>query len=322
MAVCLLAILYPVLRCLGTERCNEAPYGGFDSRLSVVPLGQVPIEGNQVVGFEVIRDKPVVAFPHRLLAVTPKGVVSWTSMDEVTRIATDDKARVLIQTSKGIASTGQGNSFESVATLNNAIHGELFDSGNTNVLSLVGGSSARPTFVSVRPNGTIGSSLELQDPVRAVSWGTQGLSLIAGFTLMEWPTGSSKISLLGADKGFAHAEDTCLLGPDRVVVALPNVVAVVSKETTSIIVNMSARVRCAGDTLYLLDLKTGIIAKATGADKLGHKDANAQYARDLIANLPQSVTERDPRLLEAARFLGCKQVLELLGNRLPPVGHP
>lgn len=316
VAMCLVAVLCPVPLSLATERCNEAPYGGFDGRLSVVPIGEVPIQGNHVVGFEVVRDKPVVAFPHELLAVTPKGIVSWTSLDEVMHIAADDKARVLIQSSKGITSTGQGKSVESVATLTDAIHGELFDSGNTNVLSLVGGDSANPTFVSIRPNGTNGSSLELHDPVRAVSWGSQGLSLVAGFALMEWPTGSSKISLLGADKGFAQAQDTCLLGPDRVVVALPNVVAVVSKETSSIIVNMSARVRCAGDTLYLLDLKTGIVAKATGADKLGYKDADVKYAKDLISNLSQGVTERDPKFLEAARFLGCKQARELAGARL------
>src|SRR5216684_802205 len=86
VAIGLVSVLYPVLRGLGAERCNEAPYGGFDSRLSVVAIGLVPIEGNPVIGFEVIRDKPVVAFPHRLLALTPKGVVSWTSLDEVTHI--------------------------------------------------------------------------------------------------------------------------------------------------------------------------------------------------------------------------------------------
>jgi hypothetical protein len=321
--ICLLAVLCPVLCGLETERCNEAPYGGFDGRLSVVPIGKVPIQGDHVVGFEVVGDKPVVAFPHRLLAVTPKGLVSWTSLDEVAHVAADDKARVLIQTNKGISSAGRGQSLEPVTALTNANHGEIFDSGNINVLSLVKGSSANPTFVSIRPNGTSGSSLELHDPVRAVSWGTQGLSLIAGYALMEWPTGSSKISLLGADTGFAQAQDTCLLGPDRIVVALPNLVAVVSKETTSIIVNMSARVRCAADTLYLLDLKTGIIARATGADKLGYKDANVKYARDIISTLPHGVTERNPNFLEAARLLGCKQARELVGNRLltRPVPH-
>jgi hypothetical protein len=315
VTIFLLAAFYTVLRGR-TETCSEAPYGGFDGRLLVVPLAEVPIQGNQVVGFEVIREKPVVALPHRLLAVTPKGVVSWTLLDKVMHIATDEKARVLIQTDKGIATTGKGKSFESLATLTGAIHGELFDSGNINVLSLVGGNSASPTFFSIRPDGTSGSSLELHDPVRAVSWDTQGLSLIAGYALMEWPTGSSKISLLGADKGFGQAQDTCLLGRDRVVVALPNVVAVVSRETTSVIVKMSARVRCAGDTLYLVDLKTGIIARATGADKLGHKDADIRYATSLISNLPQRVTERDPKFLEAARFLGCKQARNLAGTRL------
>ena len=91
----------------------------------------------------------------------------------------------------------------------------------------------------------------------------------------------------------------------------------VSRETTSVLVNMSARIRCAGDTLYLLDLKTGVIAKATGADKLGHKDAgDAQYARDLISNLPQNVTERNPKFLEAARLLGCRQARELAKKRI------
>jgi hypothetical protein len=314
--LCLLVVLVSVLRGMGTERCDEIPYGGFDGRLSVVPVGEIPVPGNHVIGFEIVHDKPVVAFPHRLLAITPKGIVSWTSLDRVTHIATDDHARVLVQTTKGIASAGNGLSLEPVATLIDAARGDLYDSGNTNVLSLVGPDSANPTFVSIRPNGRIGSSLELHDPVRAISWGTEGLSLIAGYALMEWPTGSSKISLLGADKGFGKAQDTCLLGPGRVVVALPNVVVMVSRETTSVLVNMSARIRCAGDTLYLLDLKTGVIAKATGADKLGHKDADAQYARDLISNLPQNVTERNPKFLEASRLLGCRQARELAKKRI------
>ena len=40
--LCLLVVLLSSFAGMGTKRCDEIPYGGFDGRLSVVPVERFP----------------------------------------------------------------------------------------------------------------------------------------------------------------------------------------------------------------------------------------------------------------------------------------
>lgn len=301
--------------------CEGHPYGGFDGRLTVTILGRVPMENSAFVGFEVIHNQPVVAFPHRVLAMTPKSILSWASVDNVRNIAADAENRLLVQTDKTILTPGSGNVFVSVDSLAKAVHGELLDSGNSNVLSLSKSGPETWTLTAERSNGTEGSSLQLHDAVKAVSWNENGLSLIAGGTLVTWPVGTVKMSVLGSDTGFAEAQDSCLAAPDRAVVALRNIVVLITRDTAAVVVSMAARVRCSGDSVHLLDTRTGVIARVTGLERIGHKLADREYARSLIS-LAAGPTEKNPTFLEAARILGCTGARALAEKRLTrPVSH-
>jgi hypothetical protein len=297
------------------DHCNEQLFGGFDGRLTVEPIGQAPIKGDTVLGFEVIREVPIVALPHRIIALSKADTLAWTSLDKVSHIAVDGNEKLFVQTTKAIL-TPHGKSLASMNDLGKVVGGELFNSGNPNALSLTKDQPGRWTITGIRPDASLGSSLQLQDPVRALSWNKVGLSLVAGSTLMVVPEGTAKLSFLGADRGFEKAQDTCLVGPDRAVIALPNTVLLITRKTATLLVSMSARVRCAGDTLYLLDLRSGIVAKVSGLDQLGDKDSDEQYAKALISALPKGTAENNAKFLEAARILGCTRAREVAGGRL------
>lgn len=297
-----------------SDHCNERLFGNFDGRLIVAPLGELSIKGDTVLGFEIIREKPVVALQHRILAVTQSGTLGWTSLDKITGIAEDGNERLLVQTAKAIL-TPSHKTFDTVGGLDKAIAGELFDSGNDNLLTLAQDGPERWTITAIRPDTSHGSTLQLQNTVRALSWNKNGLSLIAGDVLMVAPVGSSP-AFLSADKGLEKAQDTCLAGPDRAVVALPNTVVLITRETAVLIVSMSARVRCSGDTLYLLDQRTGIVVKVSGLDRIGHRDLDQQYAKALIMSLPSNTLEDNPTFLEAARIIGCTRARQMAGARV------
>jgi hypothetical protein len=65
------------------DHYNEELFGGFDGRLAVTPIGQAAIKGDTVLGFEVIRDVPIVALPHRVIAISNADARTWTSLDRV-----------------------------------------------------------------------------------------------------------------------------------------------------------------------------------------------------------------------------------------------
>jgi hypothetical protein len=291
-------------------------FDGFDSRLTITPIGEFSIKSDAVVGFEVVHDRPVVALPHRVLALTKSGTLGWTSLDKVNAIAVDGNDRLLVQTTKAVLTPGQSKAFAAVGDLSKVARGELYDSGNPNMLSLTKENSGRSTITAIRPNADEGSSLQLENAVRALSWNPSGMSMIVGNALLVSPAGTSKPSLLAADKGFEKAQDSCLAGQDRAVVAMPDMVVLITKETATLIVGISARVRCNGDTLYLLDLRTGVVAKVTGLDKIGHKSADEDYAKSLLLSLPPHTPENDPKFLEAARIIGCTRAQSIVGPKV------
>src|ERR1700674_5414034 len=109
--------------------CNEQLFTGFDSRLTVSPLGQVPLTGERAVGFEVIKDKAVVACRHHVLALTKTGMLKWISPDRILSIAVDGNGRLLVQTTKGILTPTRGQEFEPLPELTRAVPGTILDSG-------------------------------------------------------------------------------------------------------------------------------------------------------------------------------------------------
>jgi hypothetical protein len=56
---------------------------GFDSRLQVELIGRIPVQHERAVGFEIIKGKPLVAYPHRLLGVEADKVVSIPWLDPI-----------------------------------------------------------------------------------------------------------------------------------------------------------------------------------------------------------------------------------------------
>jgi hypothetical protein len=285
--------------------CSNTVYLGFDSRLKPDLIGRLPPTKEQVQGFEIVRGKPVVVFPDLLVAFRSDKSVSLTPPATILGITTDATDRVRLQTASGIEVL-QDSGFEPDSKLTSTVTGHLSNSGNTVFLETMEQDS-QVHLVAMRADGTALPIANIKGELRAVSWNDLGLAVIVNDSLYVWEAGASQLVLLKTDTGFRAARNVCLVGPRRAVVALPNVVVLVTDDTQTPIVGFTARCSWTHGILYLLDERGGLIWTVTGLEQLGTKSADHAYALTLLNQLPSDADENAPRFLEAARILGCEE---------------
>jgi hypothetical protein len=263
-----------------------------------------------IQGFEIANGKPVVAFPHRLVAVGKEEVVTVPSLDPINGIAVDGAGRLRLQYAHRIGIVG-GSQIDNDATLTPDVSGRLVDSGNP--LFLETRTEERSVrFIARRPDGKPLPLMTVQGQFHLASWNSLGLATVVGDDLLVWPARSKKVVCLASDIGLRSAVDACMVGPDRAVVALPHVVLLISGKTRLVLVGFSARCRWDKGVLYLLDQRHGMIWTVRGLEKLGNPENDTAYATELIKTVPKEAQEDDSRVLEAARIIGCNKARALL----------
>jgi hypothetical protein len=77
--------------------CTDSLYRGFDTRLNAVPIGRLPAGREQVVGFEIVHGKPIVAFSHRLLGFEKRRRISVFVEQEIEDLAVDNSGKLFVQ---------------------------------------------------------------------------------------------------------------------------------------------------------------------------------------------------------------------------------
>src|SRR5882672_4708055 len=115
--------------------CADSLYRGFDSRLSVVSVGRLPAGKEQVVGFEIVHGKPIVAFPHRLIGIENRKQLSVFVEQEIEALAVNDSGSLFVQQ---LPETGSGPltiarvdaQFRPDPTLNGRVTGNIYNSGS------------------------------------------------------------------------------------------------------------------------------------------------------------------------------------------------
>jgi hypothetical protein len=302
--------IFPVLLALGPlafellGSCSRSVYLGFDSRLKPELIGRFPPTKEGVEGFEIVRGKPLVAFPHLLLAYRSDKAVSVIPSDTVLGVTVDAAGHIRLQTGHGIQLLNNAG-FEPDTKLSSAVTGQLSNSGNKVFLDATMKDSM-VHLVARREDGAALPVANMKGNLRAVSWDEIGLAAVINDSLYVWEAGASQLIRLKSDMSFRAARSVCLVGPERAVVALPNVVVLVTEDAQTPIVGITARCDWAQDALYLLDERAGLIWTVTGLEQLGKKSVDQSYALALLSKLPANVDEKNPRFLEAARILGCE----------------
>jgi hypothetical protein len=294
-----------------SQKCEQHPYSGLDSRLKADIVGIVPELKEPVVGFELINHRPVVALPDQVLSMGQKKVARMT-VTSVRGISADDQGHLLIQTDAGIQTTEDFGT--QTIGLRKAIRGRLYDSGSSLFLEVRSRGNI-VQFVARRRDGqgfVIGS---FKGPFAAASWNTLGLAAIVGDSIYIWQAGSRKIVRLMTDQGLRSARDVVLVGPERAMLTLKAMAVLVTPETVLVIAGMSsARCRFEGGVLYLVDGHTGLIWSLKGLDQLGTKASDRSHAIDLLKTISTPIDESSARFLEAARILGCDGARKEIAN--------
>lgn len=310
------------------DPCARPPFQGFDSRLQIQYLGRVPITSEPIVGFELLNGRPIVAYPHSVIAIDHRHALQYRTPEQIVAIAADAAGALWLQTAPGLGQAAPGLFLlqkagfvrdSNLTVLENSV---FYDSGNPAFLELARGSESAKLFVVRRQDGVKAYLAPVRGTIHAISWNQAGLAAVVEAGVYVWRAGSNDLVRLGLDTGFSKARDVTLVGPERAVLALQNYVVLISRSGQTVVVGFKARCRFMDGVLYLLDERGGFLWALRGIEKLGHSDSDKDYARHLIQSNPGNATETSSRYLEAVRLVGCTQAKELRAEILKNGGPP
>lgn len=294
-------------------KCQQQIYAAPDGRLKPHVIGRVPKSEEPIVGFEIIRGKPLVAFPHQLVVFTDKSINELAVPERVKGISFNENSRLVLQTTTGFL-TFEDTGLLPDKTLISKVQGRLYGSGNQ-VLVEVRSRQGVLQFVARNQTGSPFLIASLKGTLRAASWNDIGLAAVVGDSLYVWQAGAKNIVRLVTDQGLNAARDVVLVGLNRAVVTLRSTVVLITDETMAVLIGMHlARCRFQQRALYLLDGQSGLIWSLEGLDQLGSRKGDWAYAADLLKQLPRNTDEGAVKFQEAARILGCARAREELAN--------
>lgn len=291
------------------EECTPVGFRGFDSRLKSRPVAAFPPASGQVLGFEVLDNKFLLLFSHRLLVTDGEHSAAVPSIHTLRSLMVDAAREVRVQTPSQVLRLGRA-AWEVDPEFTRDQRGKLSNSGHALTADILATPHEAKAFLR-RPPALEVPLFRSSAPLRCASWGPQGLAAVAGQSALALASGSDSLRTLAVDPGFAFARDTCLIGPGRMVVSLENVVVLVTSETVTVLAAMSARCRFAQGGLYLLESSTGTIWRLDGLERIGGRKANLEHARELIALSSSGSPKGQAALGEAARLVGCRGVDEI-----------
>jgi hypothetical protein len=290
--------------------CIDTVYRGFDSRLHVDVSGKVPLGDDPVVGFEVLRGRPLVAFKRRVVAVDGTERVALPSLDPILGLSVDGAGHAWLHAGEQLRRVGAVG-----ADTGRVAPGvRVYNSGSDTYLLVESEATASRALLRDAA-GRVRSAFTVDGPVVAASQNAAGLSLLVGSALLTWPADGSAPLRLADDPVFRSARDLATIGADAAVMALANSLLLVRRGSALVIGVLQARVRWADGTLYVLDLRTGVVWRLAGIETLTDAAADRAYAGRLVAALPAGAGADSPAFLEAARLVGCRAALDLWSGR-------
>lgn len=311
-ALSLAAVTTDIAAQAAPTECSSVAYRGFDSRLRVELIGRVTA-GERVTGFEVSKGRPVVAFERRIVALDGGQQLVLPSIDAIESVAVDDEGGVWLQQGARLRRVSR-EKLETVRTL--APSSRIHNSGHK--LFLESESQGAATRLTLRtPDDRAALPPFHIEGGRAVaaSLNDAGIAAIVGDALLTWTAGAKTVTALRKDRGFRAATDVTLIGPGRVVVALPHALVLVTERGATILALLKGRARWSGDSLYVLDETIGAIWKIGGVGHIGVPGADKEYAATLVKSMPRGASESNVNFLEAARLVGCEGARALKKKR-------
>lgn len=303
IAFCLLAV-----NLWAGDTCDATLFKGFDSRLQVEVIGALPNEPLRMVGFEIAEKSAVVAYPHRILAYSKERVAGAPSLDVIRGICLDSTLKLHVVTSKGLRQIGPDHLIDDQVTLPQ----DAFIA-----------SSGRETFLIARQDqqhtelllsGFRGGTLKLAKipgTLQAASWSSLGMTAAIGGRLLAWDGQGTQLISLSSNLASERIQDLCLVGKERVVIALTHAVFLITPDSRTVIAGMNARCRWSDGVLYLADQDRRIIWSVRGLEKMGTRKLDVDHARSLVLSLGSA--EAASQFLEASRIVGCRQARVLRG---------
>jgi hypothetical protein len=298
-----------------SSECLHELYTGFDSRVKARVVGRLAPGREPVVGFDVVHGVAVVALPHRLILFRNRRVNLFVE-EEVRGLISDVKGNLFLQVKdpsdpeREVTKRLRASGLQRDTTLTADVRGTLYGSGTKLFLETVPG-QGQTTFLARRQDGAYAVMTTVKGEFRTLSWNRTGLAAVASNTVLIWSIGSKTLIPLATDQGLSRAHDICLVGSDRAVVTLNDSVLVMTPNGVTVLVGMHGRCAWDGTSLYLLDERSGLIWSVRGVEKLGTRAGDLAHAEELAESLSADAPNDSPAALEAARSVGCSEVMRM-----------
>ncbi len=288
------------------EACQKNTYREYDSRLKAVRVGTVPLAGQPVVGFEMVPGGFIVATTHHIFRSRSNSIHNTISLDRIIGISVNAQGDIIVQRPNGLVTISEDGIFSPIKSTTLSPRGRLINSGNDLYVDAVARGVGFDLSLRKADGHTL-PFLEIDEPLRTLSWNSGGLSAVVGHSLIVWPDGDRKATLLANDAGLVYATSSCFVDSSRALVSIGDFTALVTP--TSQLVIAGVRTHCSNSkaNLFLLDDHGGVVWQIAGLSALGDRKLDADYAAELIRRLDTHSAEADPRFLEAARIIGCIQ---------------
>lgn len=269
---------------------EPAPYMAFDSRLTVEPLAKSEsVDG--LVDLLPLRDGAVFLFRGRLVARTGDSALTTSVGLDAEGIAQLGDKSLWLASPAGVVPWGT-NGPEPPRALALPAGARLRAAGTATFLQ-ARQQGDRVRFHLRKPNGASLCLAEIPGTLRCFDWNTHGMAAVVGTAVylvalrdadLDAPsTPPVELRRLDNHPAYAKAVDVAAVSPDRVLVALPHTVLLLSPRHQGIVVGMAARMRVLGDAAVLLNISNGVLWRVAGFDKLGPRDRDEVYANKLLA---------------------------------------
>jgi hypothetical protein len=261
----------------------------------------------------------VVAYPHKLVATREANSAVVPSLPVIGGLISAKDGKIRIQTGDSIKLLS-GGSFR----LDSAFHsnGAFLYGDGTSLFLRANPGPKEVRFDAVRTDGKTLHLFSVPGKFLLASWNELGLATIIDNSLVTWRQGASSVSVMATDPALGKARSACLVGDDKVVVTLRNMVVMYSQGRRTILVGMRARCTWTGTGLFLLDERRGFVWKLSGIEDVGNPQKTEIYIDRLISTAATSESPQESStFLEAARFVGCREASRRLGAQQKPVSR-
>jgi hypothetical protein len=277
----------------------------MDSRLTSRALAKLPRNEGPTRGFEMVNERALIAYTGGAWAAIGGRQLLLRANDTLEGLAADSNGEVRYITAEhGFRVTMDGFAADPKFSLRP--DERIVGSGGPGFLRMIV-RKGTTSFFAYRPDGATRLVAKVKGVGRLVSWTAQGMAAVIGNDLLVWDAAGGGLKRMLRTPLLAGVRDLTLAGTDRVVISTDAGLVLVTADNALVLAVAHGHPRYVGSKLYLVEDDSPALWEISGLDDVGNRANDERHARRLWETAGSDALD-DPRLMEAVRIVGCRQI--------------